>query len=378
MINFQGSATDPEDGSLPAVRRSRWQINLQHCIGTSCHIHFFMTRPGAGGSFTVPDHGDMYHFDLTLTATDSCRRYRGSTTVSIHPRTVNSRWRRIPTGLQVVDGGTQRDRAVHDDAGAGCHGHDHRSVAAGRRDVLVLVGRRGTAAQRHAGHHGRHLHRQRSRRPQLLSVTSVSPADGATGVAASSNVTATFSADVESVDADRARRSRCKQGATAGARRALLQRGDTDGDARPERRACRRALTYTATVVGRRERGQGHVGEHARRLEGLDVHGRRRRRPHDQLPERSDLDVRPRTAGGRSSKDLSNGDQAAGDGQTITLNGVTYAKGLGTPRRRRRPLRALRLHPLPGRRRPRRRGRRQRLRRLPGLPRRDARSTTAA
>ena len=29
-------------------------------------------------------------------------------------------------------------------------------------------------------------------------------------------------------------------------------------------------------------------------------------------------------------KDKSNGDSAAGDGQTITLNGTTYAKGLGT------------------------------------------------
>ena len=33
---------------------------------------------------------------------------------------------------------------------------------------------------------------------------------------------------------------------------------------------------------------------------------------------------------GPVEKDMSNGERAAGDGHTITLNGVTYAKGLGT------------------------------------------------
>ena len=32
---------------------------------------------------------------------------------------------------------------------------------------------------------------------------------------------------------------------------------------------------------------------------------------------------------GPYEKDMSNGEQGAGDGHTITLNGVTYAKGLG-------------------------------------------------
>jgi hypothetical protein len=33
---------------------------------------------------------------------------------------------------------------------------------------------------------------------------------------------------------------------------------------------------------------------------------------------------------GPVERDLSNGEQAQGDGQTITLNGITFAKGLGT------------------------------------------------
>jgi hypothetical protein len=45
----------------------------------------------------------------------------------------------------------------------------------------------------------------------------------------------------------------------------------------------------------------------------------------------SDLTPTQATNGwGPVEKDMSNGEQAAGDGKTITLNGVTYAKGLGT------------------------------------------------
>ena len=60
------------------------------------------------------------------------------------------------------------------------------------------------------------------------------------------------------------------------------------------------------------------------------VHDRcRRRRPHDELPQRSRLDLGDeRLWTGREDK--SNGEAAAGDGKTITLNGTTYPKGLGT------------------------------------------------
>jgi hypothetical protein len=45
----------------------------------------------------------------------------------------------------------------------------------------------------------------------------------------------------------------------------------------------------------------------------------------------SDLPFISATNGwGPVERDTSNGEQAAGDGKTITINGVTYAKGLGT------------------------------------------------
>jgi hypothetical protein len=31
----------------------------------------FTSGSGATGSFTIPDHGDQFHFELVLTATDS-------------------------------------------------------------------------------------------------------------------------------------------------------------------------------------------------------------------------------------------------------------------------------------------------------------------
>ena len=86
----------------------------------------------------------------------------------------------------------------------------------------------------------------------------------------------------------------------------------------------------------------------------------------------SDLPFVSSTNGwGPVERDRSNGEQGAADGRTLTLNGATYAKGVGDPRRVRRAGRdPLRLHDLHRRHRPRRRGRRQRQRHLPGVRRR--------
>ena len=50
-----GSATDPQQGTLPASALS-WSLILHHCPST-CHTHPLQTFEGvASGSFNAPDH----------------------------------------------------------------------------------------------------------------------------------------------------------------------------------------------------------------------------------------------------------------------------------------------------------------------------------
>ena len=102
-IQFAGSATDAEDGPLPAGALS-WSIALHHCP-SSCHTHPLHDFPGvANGSFTAPDHELPAHLELRLTARDS----RGLTdvrSVRLDPRTVTLNFQSNPGGLQLaVDG----------------------------------------------------------------------------------------------------------------------------------------------------------------------------------------------------------------------------------------------------------------------------------
>jgi hypothetical protein len=66
-ISFAGSATDPEEGNLPASRL-RWELTLIH----TDHEHFITGFPGDHGSFEVDNHGEgTFTYRLTLVATDS-------------------------------------------------------------------------------------------------------------------------------------------------------------------------------------------------------------------------------------------------------------------------------------------------------------------
>jgi hypothetical protein len=86
-IAFAGSATDPEDGAVPASRFT-WQLELHHGADTSLPI-----APIAGtasGSFVVPTTGDPspdVWYRVRLTVTDSSGQ-EGSTFVDLTPRTV--------------------------------------------------------------------------------------------------------------------------------------------------------------------------------------------------------------------------------------------------------------------------------------------------
>jgi glucose/arabinose dehydrogenase len=96
VIGFSGSATDAQDGALPASALS-WELILHHCP-SNCHTHPLQTFAGASGSFTAPDHEYPSYLELRLTARDSGGL---TTTVSrrLDPRTVALTFQTTPGGL---------------------------------------------------------------------------------------------------------------------------------------------------------------------------------------------------------------------------------------------------------------------------------------
>jgi subtilisin family serine protease/glucose/arabinose dehydrogenase len=121
-ISYAGSATDPEDGALPATALA-WQVLIHHCPGGgSCHTHFHQTGiSGSGGSFVVPDHGDDFYFEIILTANDS-DGLTDTKSVSIHPRTAPVTLETNPGGLQIVyDGVAQTTPVVHNSVVGSTH-----------------------------------------------------------------------------------------------------------------------------------------------------------------------------------------------------------------------------------------------------------------
>ena len=99
-IFFSGSASDAQDGSVPASRLS-WQVTIRHCP-SNCHSHPGESFPGvASESFFAPDHEYPAHLELTLTATDA-HGASASTTRELHPETVLLSFATAPTGLQLA------------------------------------------------------------------------------------------------------------------------------------------------------------------------------------------------------------------------------------------------------------------------------------
>ena len=105
VITFSGSATDAQEGTLPASALT-WQLTMQHCP-SNCHSHIIQTYEGtASGSFTAPDHEYPSYLELKLTATDT-GGLTGTKTLRLDPRTVVLTFQTIPGGLQVAVNGTQ-------------------------------------------------------------------------------------------------------------------------------------------------------------------------------------------------------------------------------------------------------------------------------
>ena len=144
VIAFSGTATDAEDGTLPASALS-WSLVMQHCP-SNCHSHVIQDYAGvASGSFAAPDHEYPSYLELRLTATDTSGR---ATTVTrgLDPVTVPVTIASVPPGLQLVVDGTERGDAVHADRHRrfGAHRLRRHPADAGRHELRVrqLVRRR--------------------------------------------------------------------------------------------------------------------------------------------------------------------------------------------------------------------------------------------
>jgi PKD repeat protein len=107
VINFSGSATDLQQGTLPPSALS-WDLVLQHCP-SNCHSHTLQSFPGVpSGSFTTPDHDYPSYLELRLTATDS-GGLSDTETLRLDPRTVVLTFQSTPGGLQLtVNGASAR------------------------------------------------------------------------------------------------------------------------------------------------------------------------------------------------------------------------------------------------------------------------------
>jgi glucose/arabinose dehydrogenase len=110
LITFSGSATDPDQGPLPDSSLS-WSVTLKHCFdGTfeDCHSHPQFSAPGAGGSFTVLNHGDFTFYEINLTATDSgLGPLKHTRTVTITPNRVNLSFDSNRPGVKISVDGTE-------------------------------------------------------------------------------------------------------------------------------------------------------------------------------------------------------------------------------------------------------------------------------
>jgi PKD repeat protein len=103
VIAFSGSATDPQDGTLPTSALS-WAIVLHHCDDDGhCHEHPLQTVSGGSGSFSAPDHSFPSYLELVLTATDSSG-LRHTVSRRLDPRTVALTLESEPSGLALSVG----------------------------------------------------------------------------------------------------------------------------------------------------------------------------------------------------------------------------------------------------------------------------------
>jgi len=108
VVNYSGSASDKEDGTLPASAFT-WRVDFHH----DSHVHPFIppTTGSKTGTFTMPNRGEVssnVYYYITLKVVDSVGLT--STTVrNILPRKANMTFATQPAGLKIsLDGGSGR------------------------------------------------------------------------------------------------------------------------------------------------------------------------------------------------------------------------------------------------------------------------------
>ena len=162
-VNFSGSATDEQDGTLPASALS-WKLIINHCITVdNCHAHPVQDFDGvASGSFVAPDHGYPSHLLLQVTATDS-RGLTDSKTIRLDPQTVNlTRRTRTPPNLNVsVDEKSGPGPLVHEaivGATTTISAESPQLVGLDLLRVRLVVGRQGAEPRGHGAEQRHDLH----------------------------------------------------------------------------------------------------------------------------------------------------------------------------------------------------------------------------
>jgi hypothetical protein len=107
VVNYSGSASDFEDGDLPASAFT-WQVDFHHAT----HIHPFIaaTTGSKAGTFTIPTRGETspnVYYRIILKVKDSVGLTQ-TVTRDILPRKVKMTFATYPAGLQITLDGQNR------------------------------------------------------------------------------------------------------------------------------------------------------------------------------------------------------------------------------------------------------------------------------
>ena len=104
VISFSGSATDPQQGTLPPSALT-WTLLLHNCVST-CTVTTLQQFVGVdSGTFTAPDAPYPSHLELRLTATDN-QGLQDVESRLLNPQTVILTFKSKPGSFNITVGGT--------------------------------------------------------------------------------------------------------------------------------------------------------------------------------------------------------------------------------------------------------------------------------